>query len=184
MNTHLFRTDVMRYAFRFGSLLLALASVAAAADQPAVRAVLRPVKERKSAPPFALTDSSGKTVTLNNYRGKVVLLDFWATWCTGCKKEIPWFAEFERIYGRKGLAVVGVSMDEGGWDVVKPFLAETHVPYRMLLGDEAMAKRYGIESMPDTFLIDRHGKIAAAYIAGLVDKGDVETNIKALLSKR
>ena len=83
-----------------------------------------------------------------------------------------------------GLVVAGVSMDEGGWNVVKPFLAETPVPYRMLLGDEATARQYGIQNLPDTFLIDRQGRVAAAYIAGLVDKDDVEANIKALLSQR
>ncbi len=169
---------------RINALLLTLAGIAAAADQPGVRAVLHPAKERKSASDFALTDASGKTVKLQDYRGKILLLDFWATWCTGCKKEIPWFAEFEKTYGAKGLAVVGVSMDEGGWTVLKPFLAETPVPYQILLGDDAMAKRYGIESMPDTFLIDQEGKVAAAYLGGLVDRENVEANIQALLSKR
>jgi peroxiredoxin len=174
MNTHL---------LLMGAAAVLLASLAAA-EQPSVRAALQPAKERKAAPEFALKDSSGKTVKLKDYRGKVVLLDFWATWCHGCKQEIPWFSEFERTYGAKGLAVVGVSMDEGGWKVLRPFLAETPVPYRMLLGDEATAKLYGIETMPDTFLIDQHGKLAAAYRAGLVDKDDVEANIKALVSKR
>jgi peroxiredoxin len=166
------------------ALLLMLAGFAMAADQSAIRAPLQPGNERKAAPEFALKDSSGKTIKLKRYRRKVVLLDFWATWCTGCKKEIPWFSEFQKMYGAKGLAVVGVSMDEGGWNVLKPFLAETHVPYRMLLGDDPTAQRYGIQSLPDTFLIDRDGRVAAAYIAGLVDKDNVEANIKALLSNR
>jgi peroxiredoxin len=166
---------------RTTSLLLAMAGIAAAGDQPFVRAALQPATERKPAPDFVLKDSSGKTVKLKNYRGKVLLLDFWATWCHGCKEEIPWFSEFEKVYGKKGLVVVGVSMDEDGWKAVKPFLAETHVPYRMLLGDEATAKRYGIGNLPDTFLIDRNGKVAAAYVAGMVDKDDVEANIKAIL---
>ena len=144
---------------------------------------LYPENERKSAPGFALQDATGKTVKIEDYRGKVVLLDFWATWCTGCKKEIPWFSEFQRTYGAKGFAVVGVSLDEGGWNVLKPFLDETKAPYRMLLGDEPTAQRYGIKSLPDTFLIDRKGRVAAAYMAGLVDKDDVETNIKALLAR-
>jgi peroxiredoxin len=164
-------------------VLFALGSAAAAGGQPVVRAALQPARDRKPAPAFALKDSSGKTVTLNDFRGKVVLLDFWATWCHGCKLEIPWFSEFEQKYHAKGLAVVGVSMDEGGWSVVKPFLAETHVPYRMLLGDDATAKRYGIGSLPDTFLIDRDGRLAAAYKEGLVDKGDVDANIQAILSE-
>ena len=165
------------------ALLLTLGGFATAAGQSTVRAVLQPANARKSAPAFALQDSSGKTATLENYRGKVVLLDFWATWCTGCKKEIPWFSEFQKTYGPNGLAVVGVSMDEGGWKVLKPFLAEHQVPYRMLLGDDATAKLFGIENLPDTFLIDRRGRVAAAYRAALVDKDNVEANIKALLSK-
>jgi cytochrome c biogenesis protein CcmG/thiol:disulfide interchange protein DsbE len=148
-----------------------------------MRAALQPAKERKAAPDFALPDSSGKIITLKNFQGKVVLLDFWATWCHGCKLEIPWFSEFAKMYGAQGLAVVGVSLDEDGWKVVKPFLAETHVPYPMLLGDQATAKRYAIGTLPDTFLIDRDAKVAAAYLAGLVDKDNVEANIKAILSK-
>ena len=98
--------------------------------------------------------------------------------------EIPWFSEFQKTYGAKGFVVVGVSMDEGGWHVLKPFLAETHVPYPILLGDSPTAHRFGIQSMPDTFLIDRQGRVAAAYLTGLVDKDDVEANIKALLAER
>jgi peroxiredoxin len=153
------------------------------AEAPAVRAVLQSKNERKPAPGFTLADASGRAVKLEDYRGKVVLLDFWATWCGGCKEEIPWFSEFQRTYGARGLAVVGVSLDDGGWKIVKPFLARTDVPYQILLGDDATAQRYGIQSMPDTFLIDRQGKIAAAY-RGLVDKVDIEANIEAMLSKR
>ena len=100
-----------------------------------------------------------------------------------CKKEIPWFSEFQRKYARKGLAVVGVSLDEDGWKALKPFLAEHPIPYRILLGDDSTAQSYGIQSMPDTFLIDRQGRLAAAYIAGIVDRDDIEANIKAVLSK-
>ena len=158
---------------RASAVILTLSAVASAAAQPAGRAALQPPTERKPAGNFSLQDASGKTVKLEDYRGKVVLLDFWATWCTGCKKEIPWFSEFEKTYGAKGFAAVGVSMDEGGWKVLKPFLAEHPVPYRMLLGDDATSKRYGIENLPDTFLIDRQGKVAAAYRAVLVDKDNV-----------
>ena len=164
------------------ALMLVAAGIAFAADQPAVRAPIVPAGDRKPAASLVLKDAFGKTVKLKAYRGKVVLLDFWATWCHGCKLEIPWFSEFERTYGRKGFRVVGVSMDEGGWKVLKPFLAENHVPYRMVLGDDATASRYGIQSLPDTFLIDRKGRIAATYV-GLVDKDNIEANIKTLLAK-
>ena len=138
---------------------------------------MQPVAERKPAAEFTLRDAAGKSANLQQYRGKVVLLDFWATWCTGCKQEIPWFAGFQQKFGARRFAVVGVSLDEGGWDVLKPFLATNHVPYTMLLGDDATARSYGIRSMPDTFLIDRHGRVAAAYIAGLVDRNNIEVNI-------
>ena len=166
------------------ALLLTLAGVPAAADQPGIRAGLYPENERKSAPGFALQDATGKTVRIEDYLGKVVLLDFWATWCTGCKKEIPWFSEFQTTYGEKGFVVVGVSLDEDGWKVLRPFLNEHKVPYQMLLGDDPTAKRYGIRNLPDTFLIDRQGRVAAAYKEGLVDRENAEANIKVLLSNR
>ena len=113
-----------------------------------------------------------------------VLVDFWATWCTGCKKEIPWFVDFQSRFGAKGFAVVGVSLDEEGWKVLRPFLADGHVPYEVVLGNDETAKSYGIENMPDTFLIDRKGRLAAAYRGGLVDRENIESNIKALVAKR
>jgi peroxiredoxin len=174
-------TAIRVHLLRALALLLTLAGIAATAD---LRAVVQPANKRKAAPQFALKDSSGKKIELKDYHGKVVLLDFWATWCTGCKMEIPWFSEFQRTYGAQGFAVFGVSVDEGGWRVLKPFLAETHVPYPILLGDGPTAQRFGIQSLPDTFLIDRQGRVAAAYLTGLVDKDDVEVNIKALLSQR
>jgi hypothetical protein len=78
---------------------------------------------------------------------------------------------------------MGVSMDEGGWPVVKSFLAETRAPYRIVLGDDATAQGYGIKNLPDTFLIDRQGRVAAVDRGGLVDKGDVDANIRALISE-
>ncbi|HEX4487669.1 MAG TPA: TlpA disulfide reductase family protein [Terriglobales bacterium] len=163
------------------ALLIILAATALLADEPGVRAVLQSASERKAAPEFALEDRSGKTASVKDYRGKVLLLDFWATWCHGCKQEIPWFVEFHRKYGAEGLSVVGVSLDSDGWKVVKPFLNASDVPYRIVLGNDGVAKQYGIASMPDTYLIDRDGKIAAVY-SGLVNKDDVEANIQKMLS--
>ena len=168
---------------KLAASLLFLALTCSAADQPRVRATLQPASERKAASEFALQDSLGKTASLKEYRGKIVLLDFWATWCHGCKEEIPWFVDFDRKYAAKGLVVLGVSLDGDGWKVVKPFIQTANVPYRILLGNDATAKEYGIRNMPDTFLIDREGRIAAAY-SGLVDKNDVENNIQAMLAQR
>src|SRR5450432_2625713 len=155
------------------TILILTASLAIAADQPTVRANIEPNKARKPAPDFALVDANGKTVSLKQYRGKVVLLDFWATWCHGCKEEIPWFADFERKYAKQGLAVVGVSLDEDGWKAVKPFLSTADIPYRIVVGNDAIAKQYNISNMPDSFLIDRRGRIAATYV-GVVNRQNVE----------
>ncbi len=163
-------------------LLLMLAGTAIPADQPGLRVPLVPPENRQPPPSFSLSDSAGKSVRLEDYRGKVVLLDFWATWCGGCKKEIPWFAEFSKEYEGKGLVVIGVSLDDEGWKILRPFLAGNPIPYTILLGDEATAKRFAIETMPDTFLIDKRGKVAAAYRGEVVDKDDIETNLKALLA--
>jgi cytochrome c biogenesis protein CcmG/thiol:disulfide interchange protein DsbE len=119
-------------------------------------------------------------VQLSDYKGKVVLLNFWATWCTPCRLEIPWFVEFERKYKDRGFAVLGVSMDEGGWDEVKPFLAEAKVNYRVLLGDDKIAQDYnGVESLPTSFIIDRDGGIASVHV-GLVNKSRYEKDLSDL----
>ena len=162
------------------ALLLALVAIATAADQAGVRAILQPATERKPAPEFTLKDSSGETVKLNDYRGKVVLLDFWATWCHGCKTEIPWYMEFQNKYKDKGLAVIGVSMDEDGWKSVKPFVEEQKMNYAVVIGNEALAKLYAVDALPLTLLIDRNGKIAVSH-AGMVDKDGFENEIRVLL---
>ena len=154
-----------------------------ATDEPTVRVSLQPANQRRLAPAFVLKDSGGKTLTLEQYLGKVVLLDFWATWCHGCKEEIPWFSDFQHRYGSKGLQVIGASTDDEGWKVVQPFLAKADIPYPIILSNVAMQKNYHIENMPDAFLIDRVGRIAAVYV-GLVDKENVEGNIKAMLGER
>ena len=143
-----------------------------------------PVKDetkRQTAPDFALKDVNGRTVHLSDYRGQVVLLDFWATWCGPCKLEIPWFMEFQRENQNKGFAVLGVSMDDEGWQAVKPFLTNMKVNYRVMIGDDKTAQAYGgIDALPTTFLIDRSGKIAAVHV-GLVNRRDFENGIKQLL---
>jgi cytochrome c biogenesis protein CcmG/thiol:disulfide interchange protein DsbE len=142
---------------------------------------LKAVTDRKPAPEFSLKDADGKTVHLEEYKGKVVLLDFFATWCGPCKIEIPWFMEMERAHKDKGFSVLGVSMDDEGWEVVKPFLAELGVNYRVVIGNDATAQIYGgVDALPTTFLIDRNGRIAAIHI-GLASKKVFEDGIEQLL---
>lgn len=144
---------------------------------------------RKSAPGFSLTSADGTRINLADYRGKVVLLDFWATWCGGCKLEIPWYMEFDEKYRPQGLAVIGVSMDDDGWKAVRPFLAQKRDPetggntamkYPVVIGDDALAKQYNLGSMPMTLLIDKQGKIALSH-TGVVNKDAFEGDILQLL---
>ncbi len=138
-------------------------------------------KDRKPAPDFALKDADGKLVHLSDYKGKVVLLDFWATWCSPCKIEIPWFMDIQRKNKDKGFEVLGVAMDDEGWEVVKPFVAKMAVNYRMVIGNDMTAQAYGgVDALPTTFLIDRTGKIAAVHV-GLASKKDFEDGIEQLL---
>jgi peroxiredoxin len=160
--------------------VLALPLFAAAQAQ---NGTLRPAEQRQLAPELGLDDAVGKQANLKDYRGQVVVLDFWATWCHGCVQEMPWFAEFERKYGDKGLSVIGVSLDAEGWKAVKPFVAKAAVPYRIVLGNDASAQAYRIGNMPDTFLIDQEGRIAATYV-GMVDKNGLEKNIQTLLAQK
>jgi peroxiredoxin len=147
-----------------------------------VKAAVKPENERKTAPEFALKDSNGQTVHLADYKGKVVLLDFWATWCGPCKIEIPWFIEFEQQFKDRGFAVLGVSMDEDGWDAVKPYMDDLKINYRILLGNEQVSDIYGgVESLPTTLLIDRQGKIASVHIGLSQGKEEFRNDIDRLL---
>jgi peroxiredoxin len=175
------KSSLRIHLMRISALILALTGAIAIAEQ-GTRAPLLDVKDRKPAPDFALQDSSGKTIRLTDYRGKVLLLDFWATWCTGCKAELPLFSELLKEYGPKGFAVVGVSVDEEGWKVVRPYLQFAKVPYEMVLVNSPTMHQYGVENMPNTFLIDQQGRVAAAYKAALVDRQDAEAHIRQLLS--
>jgi peroxiredoxin len=146
-----------------------------------VRAAVKPEKERKLAPDFSLKDSSGKTVKLSEYRGKVVLLNFWATWCGPCKIEIPWFIDFQQQYKDRDLVVLGISMDEDGWTSVKPYVEQKKINYRVAIGTEELSTLYGgVDALPTTFMIDRAGRIASTHL-GLVSKSEYQTEIQDLL---
>ncbi len=100
-------------------------------------------ESRRTAPDFSLDDANGHTIRLSDYRGRVVLLNFWATWCPPCKIEIPWFVEFQNQYQADGLTVLGVSMDEDGWKAVRPFLAARKINYPIVVGNDDVSRRYG-----------------------------------------
>jgi peroxiredoxin len=140
--------------------------------------------DRRMAPDFTLNDATGQRVKLFEYRGKVVLLNFWATWCGPCKQEIPWFVEFQQTQEQRGFAVLGVSIDEDGWDSVKPYIEEKHINYPVMIGNDEVARLFGgLDSIPLTLIIDRSGRIAAIH-AGLCRKDEYESDIKAVLNER
>jgi len=150
--------------------------------QAPAKSELKPEAERKKAADFVLTDADGKTVKLSELKGKVVLVNFWATWCEGCQVEIPWFVLFQKMYGEHGLNVVGVSVDDEGWKVVKPWILEKKVNYPIVLGDWELGKRFGVEGLPVTLLIDRNGNVAATH-NGVVNKDGCEKDLKQLLGE-
>jgi cytochrome c biogenesis protein CcmG/thiol:disulfide interchange protein DsbE len=173
-------------------LVLLLGQGTAIASDSGVRAILKVEKDREQAPAFRLPDASGRSVPLSSYVGKVVLLNFWATECGGCRVEIPWFMEFDLAYKSKGFQTLGVSMDivyeslkgpEEGWARVKPFVTARKMNYPILMADDQTTKAYGVDALPTTYLIDKKGRIAATY-TGLVDKADVESNLRMLLRER
>ena len=172
-------------------ILSAIIIVDSVAAQKAVHATLEPVADRKRAPAFMLRDRSGKAVDLSKYNGRVILLNFWATDCGGCRTEVPWFVEFQKKYKRRGLTVVGVSMDilyedlkgpDEAWQRVNPFVAAHKVAYPILMGDDVVTTAYDIKALPATYLIDRSGKVATKYI-GLVDRDNLQSNLEALLNE-
>ena len=177
-------TIVTRHLTRFltVSLVIFFIVVGCSTSRTASAQAVKPTKDRKAAPDFTLKDSSGKPVKLSDYRGKAVVLDFWATWCGPCKVEIPWFIEFQRKYKDKGLVVLGVASGDEQWDVIKPFTDKMKINYPVVLGNDMTADLYGgIEALPTTFIIDRDGRIAKVHI-GLAEKEDFENAIEKVLA--
>ena len=140
-------------------------------------------QDRRMAPDFVLDDASGKPVRLSNFRGKVVLLNFWATWCAPCRIEIPWFIEFQNTHREAGFTTLGISLDEDGWDAVKPFATGHKINYRVMIGNDDVAQLYGATSLPTTIIIDKWGRIAATHI-GLCAKSEYQADIKTVLNEQ
>lgn len=149
----------------------------------------------KAAPAFALDDLSGKKVSLASYRGKAVLINFWATWCGPCRVETPWLVELRNKYSAQGFEVLGVdtegddlqASDKAGWAKAEAnagkFATEMKVPYPVLLDGDSISRDYGgLDDLPTSFFVDRSGKVVAASV-GLTSESDIEGNIKKALAE-
>ncbi|MEO8724870.1 MAG: redoxin domain-containing protein [Acidobacteriaceae bacterium] len=136
----------------------------------------------KMAPDFELSSLDGKKVKLSDYRGKAVVLNFWATWCGPCKIEMPWFVALENQYRAQGLEIIGVSMDDSGKDGVEKFAQQMGLNYTVVMGKDSVGEAYGgVEGLPTTFYIGRDGKVIDS-VSGLISKSEIEDNIKKALA--
>ncbi len=143
----------------------------------------QPAGQSKSviAPDFTLPTSDGKKLKLSDYKGKVVILDFWATWCPPCRKGIPDLVELKKKYGSKGFEIIGISVDQETKPDVVPFIKDYGINYPVVYGNTNVYQQYGgIRAIPTSFIIDKEGKIVASY-EGLISKAAYEDHIKKLL---
>jgi thiol-disulfide isomerase/thioredoxin len=147
-------------------------------------------KPLRDEPEVAFKDLQGNDVSLASLKGKVVIVNFWATWCDACQDEIPWMIGFQKKYADKGFTLLGVAMDDEGKSVVEPFVQKTQydvegnsmtINYPIVLGDDDLAAKFGgLIGLPTTYVITREGKIAKHYI-GVTNEGDLDKLIQSLL---
>jgi thiol-disulfide isomerase/thioredoxin len=146
----------------------------------APRTLAQPPAET-TAPAWTLRDLAGKPVNSDQFKGKVVVIDFWATWCPPCRKEIPGFVDLHRRYADKGLVIVGIALDRMGPSAIKTFVEKFGMKYPVVIGDARIAETFGgIEAIPTTFVIDRTGKIVGKHV-GYEGRETFEKEIKPLL---
>ena len=139
---------------------------------------------RKAAPDWQLKDVNGNPLKFSDFRGKVVVLDFWATWCPPCRAEIPGLVAIHKKYADQGLSVIGVSVDQQGPAVVKPFMQRFSINYPVVMGNEKVLSDYGgISAIPTTFVIDREGNVVASH-EGYTDQATFESEIRPLLEAK
>jgi len=140
-----------------------------------------PKSRGTAATDFTLQElNGGKNVALSDMKGKVVLLEFWATWCPPCRASVPGIERLYERYKDKGVMVLAVSMDDGGWDTVQAFVKENGIKYMVLKGNDDVAEKYQVRSIPMLVVIDKEGKIVKRYL-GFGSDEDVERDIKAVL---
>ena len=171
-------TPVVRaFAHRCGEFVMRTLSGSGASPSNARLA------QRKAVPDFTLNDAAGRPIALSSLRGKVVLLNFWTTSCAQCENEMPWFTEFQQTYGNGEFAVLGVSLDEGGWASVTPYLEARKINYPVVAGNDDVARLRGSRrATPTTLIIDKSGRIAVTHV-GFCSKSEYEADIKKVLAE-
>jgi peroxiredoxin len=182
------RSLIRRAELCASAALILSAALATSAQVPesivaAQSQALIPAAERKPAADFTLADLHGQELSLSQFRGKVVLLDFWAVDCGGCRIEIPWYVDFDRKYRSLGLVLIGLDMYGETPQKILPFMQQAHMDYPVAVGTDAIGARFNLTAMPLTLLIDRQGRIAVAH-AGIVDRPQFESDVRQLLSER
>jgi peroxiredoxin len=157
---------------------------AASADPNSPQAQGLPDLRGKLAPGFTLQTPDGKAVSLADYKGKAVLINFWATWCAPCKVEMPWLIDLQKQYAAQGFTVLGVSEDDPPYASVAEFAKKAGVNYPVVVASDAVNRAYGnVDGLPTSYYIGRDGKIVAET-AGLISKDDIEANIKKILASK
>lgn len=166
-------------------LVFALLAAVGCADRGDANSGTSDTQERDGTfaglPDITLPDLNGNSVRLSEFKGKVVILDFWATWCGSCVAEIPHFRELYETYHDRGLEIVGVSVDANAEKVVPPFAKEHNITYTILLGNPGLQRKYNLRGLPTTFVIDQNGKVVEKFL-GYRDKQVFEQLIQKLLS--
>ena len=163
-------------------------------DTPGGAAEFATPLKGKAAPGFALEDLSGRKVSLASYKGKAVLINFWATWCAPCKIETPWLIELRNQYAAQGFEVLGISADDLDLDdaqklseekkEIARFVEQMHIPYPVLIDGDSLSTPYdGLDALPTSYFVDRKGTVVAAQM-GLTSKEEIEASIKKALGAK
>ena len=150
-------------------------------SSPRTSAAAAASSNEQIAPDFELQSLDSTTVHLSDFRGKAVLLNFWATWCQPCKIEMPWFEQLQKQYAQEGLQVIGVAMDDAGREDIAKFAKNLGVDYPILLGKESVGDAYGgVQFLPATLYVSRDGRVVGKMF-GLKGRDEIEGNIKKAL---